>query len=101
MTEKPPHAATADAPLRDALFAGADYAFDPFTGVPAGEASRRFRAAELGLEAPRYCPLCGRRMVTQVLHTGWRSKCSRHGVAESADIDSAREAARDPFADDE
>ena len=101
MAENPTPVAAANAPLRDALFAGADYAFDPFTGVPAGEAPRRFRAAELGLEAPRYCPLCGRRMVTQILHTGWRSKCSRHGIAESADIDAAREAARDPFAEHE
>lgn len=101
MTAKPAHGTPGATPLRDVLFAGADYAFDPFTGVPTGESPRRFRAAELGLEAPRYCPLCGRRMVTQILHTGWRSKCSRHGSAESADIDAAREAARDPFADHE
>ena len=101
MTEKTAEGAAGAAALRDALFAGADYAFDPFTGVPAGEMPRRFRAAELGLEAPRFCPLCGRRMVTQILHTGWRSKCSRHGSAESSEIDAAREAARDPFAEHE
>jgi ribosomal protein S18 acetylase RimI-like enzyme len=31
------------------------------------------------LEPPRYCPLCARRLVVQVLPTGWTARCSRHG----------------------
>lgn len=92
------HAMTAAAAeLQSALLAADGAAFDPFTGTPAGEERKRFRAAELGLEAPRYCPLCGRRLVTQVLHTGWTAKCSRHGTAESEVLDALRESARDPL----
>ena len=36
------------------------------------------RAAEL--DPPRYCPQCRRRMVVQVLPTGWTARCSEHGV---------------------
>lgn len=88
----------AEGALVEALLSGGAAAFDPFTGVPAGESPRAFRAAELGLEAPRYCPLCGRRMVTQVLHHGWTTSCSRHGAADSATLEARRESARDPFA---
>jgi predicted amidophosphoribosyltransferase len=33
----------------------------------------------LRYEPPRYCDRCGRRMVVQVLPTGWRARCSAHG----------------------
>lgn len=33
----------------------------------------------LELEPPRYCSVCKRRMVVQVVPTGWRASCTRHG----------------------
>lgn len=61
-------------------------AFDPFTGIEVAPGSRadRPRAAVLGLEPPRYCAECGRRMVVQVVPDGWTARCSRHGQVESA-----------------
>jgi hypothetical protein len=44
-------------------------------------------AAQLGLEPPRFCAACGRRMVVQVRPDGWWAKCSRHGVVDSTDLD--------------
>ncbi|MDJ0361039.1 hypothetical protein [Rhodococcus sp. H29-C3] len=41
-------------------------------------------AARLGLEPPRFCAECGRRMVVQIRPDGWTSKCSRHGSNDSA-----------------
>ncbi len=32
------------------------------------------------LEPPRYCPLCCRRMVVQVVPRGWTARCSKHGL---------------------
>lgn len=32
------------------------------------------------LDPPRYCPHCRRRMVVQVLPTGWTARCSEHGL---------------------
>jgi hypothetical protein len=46
--------------------------------------------AELGLEPPRFCAECGRRMVVQVRPDGWRASCSRHGQVESADGEERR-----------
>jgi hypothetical protein len=37
-------------------------------------------ALRRGYEPPRYCGDCGRRMVVQVVPTGWRATCSRHGA---------------------
>ncbi len=31
------------------------------------------------LEPPRYCTRCRRRMVVQVVPTGWTARCSEHG----------------------
>jgi hypothetical protein len=31
------------------------------------------------LEPPRYCPLCRRRMIVQVVPRGWSARCSAHG----------------------
>lgn len=33
----------------------------------------------LALEPPRYCLTCRRRMVVQVLPTGWTARCVEHG----------------------
>ena len=66
--------------------------YDPFTGVElAGLASEKngdaragySPAQRRGLDAPRYCPCCGRRMKVQVLPTGWLAECSRHGIVDS------------------
>ena len=37
-------------------------------------------AARLGLEPPRYCPQCRRRLIVQVLPTGYTARCSAHGA---------------------
>ena len=47
-------------------------------------------AAQLGLEPPRFCAECGRRMIVQVRPTGWWAKCSRHGQVDSTDLDTRR-----------
>lgn len=49
------------------------------TSVPA--------AAQLGLEPPRFCAECGRRMVVQVRPDGWWAQCSRHGRVDSAELE--------------
>lgn len=41
-------------------------------------------AARLELEPPRYCEHCRRRMVVQVVPTGWSAKCKEHGTIASA-----------------
>ncbi|MFD4368768.1 hypothetical protein [Rhodococcus sp. NPDC058521] len=40
-------------------------------------------SAQLGLEPPRFCGACGRRMIVQISPDGWWAKCSRHGVFDS------------------
>jgi len=47
-------------------------------------------AAQLGLEPPRFCAACGRRMVVQVRPDGWRARCSRHGEVDSGDLETQR-----------
>jgi hypothetical protein len=47
-------------------------------------------AAQLGLEPPRFCAECGRRMVVQVRPDGWWAKCSRHGLVDSSELESRR-----------
>ncbi|MCX6484482.1 MAG: hypothetical protein NT146_14710 [Mycobacterium sp.] len=61
---------------------------DSYTGAPAGDVVPL--AARLGLEPPRYCAECGRRMVVQVRPDGWWAQCSRHGRVDSADLDVQR-----------
>ena len=63
-------------------------AFNVYTGEPAGTAVPA--AARLGLEPPRYCPDCGRRMAVQVRPDGWSAKCSRHGLLDSAATETQR-----------
>jgi hypothetical protein len=47
-------------------------------------------AARLGLEPPRFCAECGRRMVVQVRPDGWWARCSRHGLVDSAELEAQR-----------
>lgn len=63
-----------------------DERYNPFTGtrVVPGHDEPASRAVALGLEPPRFCAHCGRRMVVQIDPDGWRARCSRHGVLESA-----------------
>ena len=34
----------------------------------------------LVLEPPRYCAICRRRMVVQIVPSGWTAHCSEHGA---------------------
>lgn len=58
------------------------------TGEPAG--GHIPTAARLGLEPPRFCAQCGRRMMVQVRPDGWWAQCSRHGRVDSADLEAQR-----------
>ncbi|UXA20315.1 hypothetical protein [Mycobacterium sp. SMC-4] len=60
-------------------------AYNVYTGGPAGSSVPT--AAQLGLEPPRFCAACGRRMIVQVRPDGWWAKCSRHGLVDSHDLD--------------
>jgi len=62
--------------------------FNVYTGEPAGGSVPA--AARLGLEPPRFCADCGRRMIVQVRPDGWSATCSRHGELDSKDLDSER-----------
>ena len=62
--------------------------FNVYTGEPAG--GEVPEAARLGLEPPRFCAECGRRMIVQVRPDGWEAKCSRHGVQDSKDQEQRR-----------
>jgi hypothetical protein len=59
--------------------------YNIYTGDPAGTALPT--AAQLGLEPPRFCAACGRRMIVQVRPDGWWARCSRHGLVDSAELD--------------
>jgi hypothetical protein len=61
---------------------------DVHTGEPVGDVVQL--AARLGLEPPRYCAECGRRMVVQVRPDGWWAQCSRHGRVDSEDLEGQR-----------
>jgi hypothetical protein len=66
-----------------------DERYNPFTGertVPE-LADSIPAAAALGLEPPRFCEQCGRRMIVQVSPDGWWAKCSRHGVLDSTSLE--------------
>lgn len=62
--------------------------YNVYTGKPHGEVVPL--SAQLGLEAPRFCAECGRRMVVQVRPDGWWAECSRHGHVDSKDLDTRR-----------
>ncbi|ONH33853.1 hypothetical protein [Pseudofrankia asymbiotica] len=52
-------------------------------GEPAATGSHDRCAAARALEPPRYCPTCRRRLVVQVVPTGWTARCAEHGVTAS------------------
>ncbi len=62
--------------------------YNVYTGERGGTAEPA--AARLGLEPPRFCAHCGRRMVVQVRPDGWRAHCSRHGDLDSCDLETQR-----------
>lgn len=62
--------------------------YNVYTGEPAGTESPQ--TARLGLEPPRFCAQCGRRMVVQVRPDGWWAQCSRHGRVDSQDLETRR-----------
>jgi hypothetical protein len=71
--------------------------YDVYTGAPVGDSDTGSPvgdgvplAARLGLEPPRYCAECGRRMIVQVRPDGWWAQCSRHGRVDSEDLDTER-----------
>jgi hypothetical protein len=67
-------------------------AYNVYTGVATDDAAGAAlpTAAQLGLEPPRYCAACGRRMTVQVRPDGWWAKCSRHGLVDSKDLEEQR-----------
>ncbi|GAA3964218.1 hypothetical protein [Gordonia caeni] len=65
-------------PLRYGVYTGIELELQAPDAVPA--------AARLGLEPPRYCGQCGRRMVVQVRPDGWAARCSRHGTLDSVEL---------------
>ena len=69
--------------LAAAVLSGDEPIFHPNTGKPIEEVFTLHPAAAAGLDVPRYCQICGRRMVAQVRPDGWHTKCSRHGELES------------------
>jgi hypothetical protein len=66
-----------------------DERYNPFTGerIVPGLDGPVPTAAALGLEPPRFCEHCGRRMIVQVSPGGWWAKCSRHGVIDAANLE--------------
>lgn len=66
------------APLRFGVYTGIECLVESPDAVP--------QAARLGLEPPRYCGQCGRRMVVQVAPHGWSARCSRHGSVDSSEL---------------
>ncbi|WP_019928174.1 hypothetical protein [Nocardia sp. BMG111209] len=63
--------------------------YNPYTGAPVtpGASDPLPPAAALGLEPPRYCAQCARRMVVQVSPDGWWANCSRHGRIDSKSLE--------------
>ncbi len=66
--------------------------YNVYNGAPAGSLDGNVlpSAVQLGLEPPRFCAECGRRMVVQVRPDGWWAECSRHGKVDSKDLESER-----------
>ena len=63
--------------------------YNTYTGAELGDQAGTAipTAAALGLEPPRFCAECGRRMIVQVRPDGWWAKCSRHGQVDSKDLE--------------
>jgi hypothetical protein len=66
--------------------------YNVYTGAQLGDAAATAipTTAQLGLEPPRFCAECGRRMIVQVRPDGWWAKCSRHGLVDSKDLEARR-----------
>jgi len=64
--------------------------YNIYTGQPCADGAAVSTAAQLGLEPPRFCAECGRRMVVQVRPDGWWAKCSRHGLVDSTELQARR-----------
>lgn len=75
--------------LAESVLGGATPRFHPHTGQELADAPviRLSPSTRAGLEVPRYCQLCGRRLVVQVRPDGWRASCSRHGELDSVYLD--------------
>ncbi|WP_045876277.1 hypothetical protein [Pseudofrankia sp. DC12] len=58
-------------------------AFCDRCGEPAGAGAHDDCATARALEPPRYCPICRRRLVVQVVPTGWTARCAEHGISTS------------------
>ncbi|MEZ0106844.1 NADH pyrophosphatase NudC (nudix superfamily) [Catenulispora sp. EB89] len=52
-------------------------------GEPTAATGHERCAARAELEPPRYCGHCRRRMVVQVVPTGWSARCVEHGTVTS------------------
>jgi ribosomal protein S18 acetylase RimI-like enzyme len=50
-------------------------------GEPVGGGRHRECERARTLEPPRWCPLCRRRLVVQVVPAGWTATCSHHGTS--------------------
>ncbi|MDC8974244.1 MULTISPECIES: biotin synthase auxiliary protein BsaP [Mycobacterium] len=62
--------------------------YNVYTGELAGTTTPT--AAQLGLEPPRFCAECGRRMIVQIRPDGWWARCSRHGQVDSSELETRR-----------
>jgi hypothetical protein len=67
-------------PDATATTAGPRPAYCDRCGNPAAEGAHERCAAARALEPPRYCPSCRRRLVVQVVPTGWTARCAEHGA---------------------
>ncbi|AFA73751.1 hypothetical protein GPOL_c27300 [Gordonia polyisoprenivorans VH2] len=67
-----------DQPCRYGVYTGIEVEIESADAIPP--------AARLGLEPPRFCGQCGRRMIVQVRPDGWDARCSRHGRVDSSDL---------------
>ncbi|AEF39841.1 hypothetical protein AS9A_1389 [Hoyosella subflava DQS3-9A1] len=65
---------------------GGEQIYNVYTGTLLTEGAALPTAAQLGLEPPRFCGQCGRRMVVQVDPIGWWGQCSRHGRVYSSEL---------------
>ena len=52
-------------------------------GRPVAEGGHDGCARARELEPPRYCSVCRRRMVVQVMPAGWSARCAEHGDVAS------------------
>lgn len=93
-------------PLAQAVLLGDVLAFDMHTGQPLsgsdatlsprrGALTAPSWGAQAGLEPPRFCGLCGRRMKVQVSPMGWIAECSRHGEVSADDLYGAAQRQRE------